>query len=733
MRWLLILLQCTRGEIIIDTTTLNKNRKSTFKYRFDAPVQELKRVGPAVAVALARLGIYSIQDLLFHLPIRYQDRTRLATIGALRHGDECSVEGEILATSVQYGKRRMLVSKISDNTGILTLKFFHFSAAQQQNLEPGKRIRCYGEIRRVKGVPEMVHPEYRTVFPDQGQQVAAYLTPVYSTTEGLRQFSIRNLIDQLVIDSHTLTVDVPEYLPQTLLQRYQFPSLAQAIALVHKPPPDVRVAELIEKQHISQRRLVFEELLAHHLVMRKLRARYQVHQAPPLLEGNKLQARLMERLPFQLTDAQKLVLDEINLDLSAAKPMMRLVQGDVGSGKTVVAALAALRAVESGYQVALMAPTELLAYQHYQSLIQWLDPLGIRIEWITGKLKGKAREEMAQSIASGGVQIAVGTHALFQEDIVFEKLAMVIVDEQHRFGVHQRLALRNKGKECKKGRSDDEITESFPHQLIMTATPIPRTLAMTAYADLDCSIISELPPGRLPVDTVVLEERRRGDVIERVYEACQMGKQAYWVCTLIEESEVLQCQAAEETAQRLKEELTNIRVDLIHGRMKSSDKDNVMSRFKAGKVDLLVATTVIEVGVDVANATLMIIENAERLGLAQLHQLRGRVGRGKDKSVCVLLYRSPLSQFAKERLAVMRETNDGFELAQKDLDIRGPGELIGTRQTGLVQFRIADLRRDQELLPGIIDAANTMVINHHVQVQLIIDRWIMHKEDYSNV
>ncbi|MCI0505251.1 MAG: ATP-dependent DNA helicase RecG [Gammaproteobacteria bacterium] len=693
-------------------------------------MRSLKRVGPSVAEKLARLNIFTIQDLLFHLPLRYQDRTRVVPIGSLRSGAEAVIEAEVLLTDIKYGRRRMLLSRIGDRTGFITLRFFHFNASQQQALSPGAKIRCFGEVRYSGQGLEMVHPEYELLKSDAIPVVnhsPAHLTPVYPATEGLRQFSLRALIDQLVLDSNTLQVDVPEWLPSSCLQHLKFPPLAQAIAFVHKPPPDAPVNELLSGQHRCQQRLAFEELLAHHLSMRRRRLRYQQHQAPVFNQECQLANQLQTRLPFALTGAQQRVYAEIRQDLRRSLPMLRLVQGDVGCGKTIVAALSVLHAVESGCQAAVMAPTELLADQHYRSFRQWLEPLGVRVQWLSGKLKGKARESVLTEIAGGSAQVVAGTHALFQDDVSFSRLGLIVVDEQHRFGVHQRLALRNKGK------STQASIELYPHQLIMTATPIPRTLAMTTYADLDCSIIDELPPGRRPVQTVVIDDKRRPQVIERVHGACKSGQQAYWVCTLIEESEVLQCQAAEDTARQLQEELPDIRIGLVHGRMKPVDKDTVMQEFKCGSLDMLVATTVIEVGVDVPNATLMIIENAERLGLSQLHQLRGRVGRGDQQSNCVLLYRMPLSQLARQRLAVMHDSNDGFVIAQRDLEIRGPGELLGTRQTGMEQFHIADLQRDQVMLPDVIKTASELLNLDPEHIDAIIQRWLGRNEEYGNV
>ena len=694
---------------------------------FDAPVQSLKRVGPNVAAKLARLNIFTVQDLLFHLPLRYQDRTRVMPIGRLRHGDEAVIEAEVLATDIKYGRRRMLLSRVSDGTGFLTLRFFHFNASQQQSLAPATLIRCFGEVRYSKQGLEMVHPEYECVNQSRAKPRQPYLTAIYPTTEGMRQFSLRNLIDQLVIDSKTLTIDIPELLPNDTLKRLEFPSLSSALAYVHKPPPDAPLEKLKCGEHKGQQRLAFEELLAHQLSMRELRSRYRQHQAPPLNGRGLLEKQLIADLPFQLTGAQQRVYGEVKQDMHNSVPMLRLVQGDVGSGKTIVAALAALQAVDAGMQAAIMAPTELLAYQHFQTFKHWLTPLKVQIDWFSGKLTAKARQTALNNLLSGETRIIVGTHALFQDDVVFKQLGLIIIDEQHRFGVHQRLALRNKGL---LQAVDSEI---YPHQLIMTATPIPRTLAMTAYADLDCSVVDELPPGRSPVQTVVIEDNRRAEVIERVHQSCRGGKQAYWVCTLIEESEALQCQAAEDTAQKLQEELPDIHIGLLHGRMKPAEKDRVMQLFKQGVINLLVATTVIEVGVDVPNATLMIIENAERLGLSQLHQLRGRVGRGDQQSACVLLFHGPLSQYAKARLAVMRESNDGFVISQRDLEIRGPGELLGTRQTGLEQFHIADLLRDQALLPEVRKTAAALFLNYPDQAAAIVQRWLGRNRDYIHV
>jgi ATP-dependent DNA helicase RecG len=686
------------------------------------PVTRLKGVGPKNAERLEKIGIRTVQDVLFHLPLRYQDRTRLSLIGSLRPGDQAVVEGEVELADIRFGRRRSLLVRISDGTGVLMLRFFHFSSTQQAAIKRGTRLRCYGEVRNGPTGYEMVHPEYKGVGEADDAGLEERLTPIYPTTEGIHQLSWRS-ISTTALELYLAHPDgLPEWLPKRLLSRFRFPLLAEAIHYLHRPPPEASLSDLLTGRHPAQRRLAFEELLAHQLGLRLLRRQHRLIQAPELKGKGQLRKRLAASLPFRLTGAQQRVVAEIEHDLQQVHPMMRLVQGDVGSGKTVVAALAALQSLEADHQVALMAPTELLAEQHFNSLGDWLRPLGVEVGWIAGRHKGKARAQILEALAEGTIQVVIGTHALFQGDVVFHSLGLVIIDEQHRFGVHQRLALREKG--AASGR--------IPHQLIMTATPIPRTLAMTAYADLDLSVIDELPPGRTPVSTVAIPDTRRDDVIARVHAACGEGRQAYWVCTLVEESEALQCQAAEDTARLLTESLADLRVGLVHGRLKGSDKERVMAAFKAGELDLLVATTVIEVGVDVPNASLMIIENPERLGLAQLHQLRGRVGRGAVESHCVLMFKPPLSANASERLKVMRETNDGFVIAQKDLELRGPGEVLGTRQTGEMRFRIADVMRDQSLLPEVQQAAELILDQYPDRVRPLIERWVGVREEYIN-
>lgn len=684
------------------------------------PLTTLHGVGAGQAGKLAGIGLHTLQDLLFHLPLRYEDQTRLYTITDLLPGIYATVSGEVLRTDVVFGRKRMMTCQISDGTGILTLRFFNFSAAMKNALATGKQVTVYGEIRRGKNGPEIFHPEYKVRQSDTSVELQETLTPIYPTTEGVRQATLRKLLDQALELLDTCAIN--ELLPPELTRSMM--SLPQALKTLHRPPADTQLAELESGQHPALKRIVLEELLAHHLSMLAVRAGAQRYHALPLSPQEALKNQFLAQLPFSPTNAQQRVVAEIEQDLAKPVPMMRLIQGDVGSGKTLVAALAALRAIAHGRQVALMAPTELLAEQHANTFRQWLEPLGIRVGWVAGKQKGKARQAQEDAIAAGDVAMVIGTHAIFQEHIRFHSLALVIIDEQHRFGVHQRLALWEKGEQ-----------QGFhPHQLIMTATPIPRTLAMTAYADLDTSVIDELPPGRTPVTTVAIPDSRRHEIIERVRSACQDEKrQAYWVCTLIDESDLLEAQAAQVTFDDLSATLPDLRVGMVHGRMKPAEKQAVMAQFKAGELDLLVATTVIEVGVDVPNASLMIIENPERLGLAQLHQLRGRVGRGSAVSHCVLLYKTPLTQTAKLRLQVLRDSNDGFVIAQKDLEIRGPGELLGTRQTGNAEFKVADLLRDQGMLPEVQRVARHLHQNYPEQAKALIERWLPERTQYTNV
>ncbi|UCX06230.1 ATP-dependent DNA helicase RecG [Shewanella glacialimarina] len=681
------------------------------------PITELKGVAKKMAERLYKLGIKTVQDVLFHLPLRYEDRTQIYPISALSFGSYGTIEAEVQSTQIIQGRRRMLICNVRDDTGKMTLRFFNFSMAQRNGMQQGAMIRAYGEVRRGNHHAEIVHPEYKIIQAGDESNLTETLTPIYPTTEGLKQASWIKLTEQalLMLSQGGLQELIPANLQPNNL------TLPQALMLLHRPDKNVDPFALEQGQHPAQQRLVQEELLAHNLSMLQLRQKSQRDAAISITASGQLLNPFLKNLPFRPTGAQQRVVAEISQDLQQSHPMMRLVQGDVGSGKTLVAAMAALQAIENGYQVAMMAPTELLAEQHAINFAQWFEPLGVKVGWLAGKVKGKARVQSLEDIASGAAQIVIGTHAIFQEAVHFHKLALIIIDEQHRFGVHQRLGLREKG-----------VSQGFhPHQLIMTATPIPRTLAMTAYADLDTSVIDELPPGRTPVTTVAISDSRRNDVIERVRQAAlQDNRQAYWVCTLIEESEVLECQAAEDTAAELTEVLPELTIGLVHGRMKSAEKQQVMAKFKAGEIQLLVATTVIEVGVDVPNASLMIIENPERLGLAQLHQLRGRVGRGAVASHCVMLYKAPLSQTATKRLGVLRNSNDGFVIAQKDLEIRGPGEVLGTKQTGLAEMKIADLIRDQHLIPSIQKLAVHIYQQVPDNVDLIIERWLGERQQY---
>jgi len=687
----------------------------------------LKGVGPKLAERLQKIGINTAQDLLFHLPLHYQDRTRIIPLRQARPGMQITVEGVIELTEVVFRRRRQLLCRLHDGTGFLTLRFFNFNKMQQKNLERGACLRCFGEIRFGGAGYEMFHPEYCKIDPENPLPVEKNLTPIYPTTEGLHQITFRKIIPQ-ALNLLQQDASLQELLPQEILQLYNFPSLSEALLYIHKPPINAEIKLLEEKNHPYQHRLIFEELLAHHLSLRNLREKVRHHKSIALHISENMKQKFLQQLPFKLTNAQVRVMQEIAGDLEQTSPMLRLLQGDVGSGKTVVAAFAALFAIDNNYQSAIMVPTELVAEQHFKNLQKWLE--GLNIVLLTGTLKGKARQEVLTKIKSGKANIIVGTHALFQEGVKFKNLALIVIDEQHRFGVHQRLALRNKGRGT---ACCAQQTYFYPHQLIMTATPIPRTLAMSAYVDLDHSVIDELPPGRKPVTTVAISNLRRAEVLERIRQACRQKRQVYWICTLIEESENLQCQAAEKTAEALKKSLPEINIALIHGRMKSGDKEKIMHDFKQGKINLLVATTVVEVGVDVPNASLMIIENPERLGLAQLHQLRGRIGRGAQQSHCVLLYQNPLSQNARERLAIMRKTNDGFVIAQKDLELRGPGEVLGTKQSGILQMRIADLMRDRDLFPQVKTAASLIMQHHSDMVKPLISRWITHSEDYGQV
>jgi len=690
----------------------------------DEPVSALRGVGPSLQEKLARLHIVRVRDLLFHLPMRYQDRTRLTRIGAALPRSEVVIEGSVDVAQVLFGRRRSLVVRVSDGSGAILLRFFHFNRSQQTRFAQGRHFRCYGEVRRGPQSLEMVHPECHLIDPEAPAPMEDRLTPIYPATEGLQQGRLRKLIDQcLPLLDDPASVAIPDFIPPELRDELSLPSLDYALAYLHRPPPEAPVNALLDGTHPTQQRLAFEELLAHQLSLKQVRKQARSLRAPRLGVPRTLRNEFLAGLGFALTGAQERVIGEIDADLDEALPMLRLLQGDVGAGKTAVAAAVALNALAHGYQAAIMAPTELLAEQHRRNFDTWFSVLSLPVHMLTGRLTAKMRRNVVAEIAAGEPCLVVGTHALFQNDIEYPKLGLVIVDEQHRFGVHQRLALWDKGAN----------EDNRPHQLIMTATPIPRTLAMTAYADLDVSVLDELPPNRKPARTVVIPDSRRAEIVERIAHACRDGRQAYWVCPLIDESDLLEAQAATDTLATLTEALPELRIGLVHGRLADKEKVAVMHQFATHELDLLVATTVIEVGVDVPNASLMVIENAERLGLSQLHQLRGRVGRGSTSADCLLLYKLPLGDTAKMRLQVMRETTDGFIIAERDLRLRGAGEVLGTRQTGASEFRVADLSRDHELLPLVQRTADELLETQPTLVDLIIERWLNTRVEYGNV
>ncbi|MCQ8102663.1 ATP-dependent DNA helicase RecG [Methylomonas sp. SURF-2] len=676
------------------------------------PVTHLTGIGSQTAARLQKLGILTVQDLLFHLPQRYQDRTRCQPIAGLAPGMTALVCGQVEYVDTPQRGRNSVICRISDSSGLLSLRFFHFSVQQLQLLKPGTQISCFGDIRMGFNGLEMIHPEYRILHAGDDPTEPA-LTPVYPLTEGLAQTTLRKAVKQALELCLNSAGALPDCLPATIRQAHNYPELAEALSTLHQPPADLSAATLANGESPALKRLAFEEFLAHHLTLLLGKRHYKTWQAPTLTVNDSAKQAFLAALPFQLTAAQQRVIAEIEADCRRPQPMLRLVQGDVGSGKTLVAALAALSALSSGFQAALMAPTELLAEQHFRNFIQWFAHGDHQVLFLSGQIKGKARAATLDALADGSAGLVIGTHALFQDSVGFHNLGLVIIDEQHRFGVQQRLALRAKGQTAGK----------VPHQLVMTATPIPRTLAMLQYSDLDISVIDELPPGRQPVTTSAIPSERRAEVIARIKHWAAQKRQAYWVCTLIEESEQLQCEAAENTALLLQETLPEVRIGLVHGRMKAADKDAVMQAFKRGECDLLVATTVIEVGVDVPNAGLMIIENPERLGLSQLHQLRGRVGRGNRESYCLLLYQAPLSDTGRQRLGILRESHDGFVIAEKDLELRGPGEIIGNRQTGQIPFKIADLIRDRELLEPVQRAAQLICRDHPESILPLVRRW----------
>ena len=674
-------------------------------------VRQQLHITDTTARKLEKLHLNTAWDLALHLPLRYEDETQIIPISAAPLGEVCQVEGEVLHQEVQFKPRKQLVAQIKGDDGaILNLRFIHFYPSHQKQLAPGQRVRALGEIKRGYERCEMIHPKIKS---PKKQALATSLTPIYPTTNGLTQPVLRKAVQAALAQ-----VDMHEILPARVLDDLRLPTLAESLRTLHYPPPHLSAGQLGSGTLPEWQRLKFDELLAQQLSMRLARQRRQHGQAMPLSGDGRLCRALLGNLSFRLTAAQERVCGEIRADLAQSTPMHRLLQGDVGSGKTIVAALSALTALESAQevQVAIMAPTEILAEQHFMKFRQWLEPLGLTVAWLSGSLKKKEKEQAKAALADGRIRVAVGTHALFQDDVAFRQLGLVIVDEQHRFGVAQRLALKNKGREV--------------HQLMMSATPIPRTLAMSFYADLDVSSIDELPPNRTPIKTLLVNQMRRHDVEGFVLNTCQKGQQAYWVCPLIEESEALQLQTATDTWARLQAALPGLSVGLVHGRMKAAEKAAVMAEFIAGRLHVLVATTVIEVGVDVPNASLMVIEHAERMGLAQLHQLRGRVGRGAAASSCVLMFAEPLSALARARLKVVREHTDGFEIAKQDLEIRGPGEFLGARQSGVPMLRFADLQTDLHLLEVARQVAADLMADEPEIVAQHLQRWLGSREGF---
>jgi len=680
-----------------------------------AAVHQLQGVGNAAAALLEKLNIFNTDDLLFHLPRDYEDRSTIIPMNQLSVGRSYLLEGIVKGVDFPPGKRKSMAVLLDDDFGKVTLRFYHIYKGITDRCKLGNRLRIFGEVRVGARGLEMYHPELQVITEDTPLPQTK-LTAIYPATEGLTQPKIRDYIQQALAQ---YSDHLPELLPAKFSNGY---ALKQALEYIHHPPVNANMLQLAQGSHPAQQRLIFEELVAHQISLLTRRAFIQQVEAPSFAPSQTYAKQLLASLAFEMTGAQKRVSREIAQDLRTNKPMLRLVQGDVGAGKTLVAGVAACHALEEGWQVALMAPTEILAEQHYLNFKRWFEPLGLNVAWLSGKQKGKARAAAEQLIRDGSAHLVIGTHALFQENVEFAKLGLVIIDEQHRFGVDQRLALRNKG-----------LDGMSPHQLVMTATPIPRTLAMSAYGDLDTSVIDELPPGRTPIQTVTIPLDRREEVLQRIASNCAEGKQAYWVCTLVEQSETLDAQAAEATFAEIRERFPALNIGLVHGKMKADEKQAVMQQFKNNELQLLIATTVIEVGVDVPNASIMVIENAERLGLSQLHQLRGRVGRGAKASFCALLYKHPLSKNGQERLRIMRETNDGFMIAEKDLELRGPGELLGTKQTGDMNFRVAKLERDDHLLNQAHYVAQQMLKDYPDQAEALLQRWLPEAPRYAYV
>ena len=679
-------------------------------------LRSLKGVGPSLETKLNNLDIYNQTDLLFHLPSRYEDRTAIKKIGALESDTEVQVEGEILLSSIAFRGRRMLMVQISDGTGIMALRFFTFNKYQKDALKKGLMVRCFGKTRKTTAGIEMIHPNYEILDPKKRRALPKTLTPVYPTTQGLSQGELRSLMTQVLKNRLD---NLEDLLPTSIASELNLGSLDEALKETHSPKKE---SLAIDELSPAKKRLVTEELIANQIGMRQIKRASKKHSAMPLTQ-HEMKERLISMLPFELTESQKKVSSEIASDMALNQPMMRLLQGDVGSGKTVVAGLAMAIAVDSGFQSVLMAPTELLAEQHKQNLDRWFGPLGVKTGLLKSKLKVPEKRVLKENIANGDCQIIIGTHALFQESIEYNNLSLVIVDEQHRFGVEQRFSLINKAKRG----------GIVPHQLIMTATPIPRTLAMTAYGDLDNSIISELPSGRGEIATLCLSEDKREEVVEKALREIKKGRQVYWVCPLIEDSEDHNRESAEATFKKLSENLSGYRIGLVHGKLSADKKNKAMSEFKEHKLDLLVATTVIEVGVDVPNASIMVIENTERLGLSQLHQLRGRIGRGEHESFCIMLYKNPLGQTAKQRLEVIRSSRDGFFISEKDLELRGPGEVLGVRQKGVVGLKIADISRDAYLIPKINKVCDQFEYEFPEESEKLVRRWIGKQINYRNV
>jgi ATP-dependent DNA helicase RecG len=691
-------------------------------------VSGFAKLSQPLITKLAKLGLHGDGDLLLHLPLRYEDETKITPLAEALPGVAVLVEVEVISSDIAFRPRRQLISRVrdaNDGSGMIVVRLLNFYPSQQKQFAPGARLRLFGEIRDGYLGPEMVHPRAHAVVEEAPLPEA--LTPVYPTTAGLGQATLRRLI-VTALQQAQQTEALVETLPAMLLSRHALMPFAEAIQMLHQPPAALDSAALEARNQSAWRRIRFDELLAQQISLRRAYAARRTRSAPGLVARGELCGKLLAQLSFRLTAAQRRTWEEISTEIASPHPMQRLLQGDVGSGKTIVAALALLQAVENGWQGALMAPTEILAEQHWRKLSAWLEPLGIEIAWLSGSLRKSQKLAALAAVGEGRAAIAVGTHALIEDEVEFARLGLAVVDEQHRFGVHQRLALRSKGSKGNKGSKGDKGGNFSPHQLMMSATPIPRTLAMSYYADLDVSVIDEMPPGRMPVLTKLVAENRRSEVVERIRRACRDGKQAYWVCPLIEESETLQLKTALETYERLSEELPELKIGLVHGRLKNAEKSAVMEAFVAGRVQVLVATTVIEVGVDVPNASLMVIEHAERFGLAQLHQLRGRVGRGSQESACILLYAQPLSQAGRERLKIIFENSDGFEIARQDLRLRGPGEFIGARQSGLPLLRYADLE-DAALVEAARAAAEQLLRDDPAAADKHVERWLGSKQE----